>query len=50
VAGGITSYMEMPNTSPPTTTRQALADKFSRAAGRSTANYSFYLGAIQRQP
>ncbi len=45
VAGGITSYMEMPNTSPPTTTRQALADKFSRAAGRSTANYSFYLGA-----
>jgi len=45
VAGGITSYMDMPNTSPPTTTRQALADKFSRAAGRSTANYSFYLGA-----
>lgn len=45
VAGGITSYMEMPNTSPPTTSRQALADKFSRASGRSTANYSFYLGA-----
>ncbi len=45
VAGGITSYMEMPDTSPPTTTRQGLADKFSRAAGRSTANYSFYLGA-----
>lgn len=45
VAGGITSYMEMPNTSPPTTTRRALADKFSRAAGRSTANYSFYMGA-----
>lgn len=45
VAGGITSYLEMPNTSPPTTTRQALADKFSRAAGRSAANYSFYLGA-----
>ena len=45
VAGGITSYLEMPNTSPPTTTRLALADKFSRAAGRSTANYSFYLGA-----
>ncbi len=45
VAGGITSYMEMPNTSQPTTTRQALADKFSRAAGRSSANYSFYLGA-----
>lgn len=45
VAGGITSYMEMPNTSPPTTTRKALTEKFSRAAGRSTANYSFYLGA-----
>ncbi len=45
VAGGITSYLEMPNTSPPTTTRLALADKFSRASGRSTANYSFYLGA-----
>lgn len=45
VAGGITSYMEMPNTSPPTTTRRALADKFSRASGRSTANYSFYMGA-----
>lgn len=45
VAGGITSYMEMPNTSPPTTTRSALADKFSRASGRSTANYSFYMGA-----
>ncbi|MFW5927202.1 MAG: dihydroorotase, partial [Wenzhouxiangella sp.] len=45
VAGGITSYLDMPNTSPPTTTRQALATKFSRASGRSTANYSFYLGA-----
>ncbi|TVQ29304.1 MAG: dihydroorotase [Wenzhouxiangella sp.] len=45
VAGGITSYLEMPDTSPPTTTRLALADKFSRASGRSTANYSFYLGA-----
>lgn len=45
VAGGITSYLEMPDTNPPTTTRLSLADKFSRAAGRSTANYSFYLGA-----
>ncbi len=44
VAGGVTSYLEMPDTSPPTTTRLALADKFSRASGRSTANYSFYLG------
>ncbi len=45
VAGGITSYLDGPGTSPPTTTRMALADKFSRAAGRSAANYSFYLGA-----
>lgn len=45
VAGGITSYLDSPDTSPPTTTRMALADKFSRAAGRSAANYSFYLGA-----
>jgi dihydroorotase len=45
VAGGITSYLDLPDTSPATTTRQALADKFSRARGRSTANYSFFLGA-----
>lgn len=45
VAGGITSYMEMPNVSPPTLNRQALADKFAIAAQSSVANYSFYLGA-----
>lgn len=45
VAGGITSYMEMPNTAPPTVDRGRLAEKFSRAAGRSVANYSFYFGA-----
>lgn len=45
VAGGVTSYLDLPGTTPPTTTRHALADKFSRAAGRSTANYSFYIGA-----
>ncbi|MFZ1200444.1 MAG: dihydroorotase [Desulfobacterales bacterium] len=45
VAGGITSFMDMPNTKPPTTTRRLLEEKFSRAAGRSHANYSFYLGA-----
>jgi dihydroorotase len=45
VAGGITSYMEMPNVSPPTITRKALQEKYNRAAGRSVANYSFYLGA-----
>lgn len=44
VAGGITSYMDMPNTQPPTTTQLLLEDKFSLAVGRSFANYSFYLG------
>jgi len=45
VAGGITSYMEMPNVKPSTTTLEALEAKFARAKGRSIANYSFYLGA-----
>jgi len=45
VAGGITSFMDMPNTVPPTTTRQQLEDKYRRAAGRAFANYGFYLGA-----
>lgn len=45
VAGGITSFMEMPNVSPPTTTRQALEDKFQRASQHSYANYSFWFGA-----
>jgi dihydroorotase len=44
VAGGITSVMEMPNTSPPTTTRAALAEKYHRAANRCHANYAFYFG------
>lgn len=45
VAGGITSYMEMPNVDPQTTTIAALEEKYDRAAGRSRANYAFYLGA-----
>jgi len=45
VAGGITSYMEMPNVDPPTTTVAALEEKYDRAAGRSSANFAFYLGA-----
>ena len=44
-AGGITSFMDMPNVSPQTTTRKALADKYAMAAGRCTGNYGFYLGA-----
>ncbi|HET6602922.1 MAG TPA: dihydroorotase [Xanthomonadaceae bacterium] len=45
VAGGITSYMEMPNTRPPAVDRDSLEHKFGLAQGRSRANYSFYLGA-----
>jgi dihydroorotase len=44
VAGGITSYMEMPNTSPPTLTQELLAHKYARAAEVSLANYSFFMG------
>ena len=45
VAGGTTSYLEMPNCIPQTVTPQALLDKHTRAAGRSLANYGFYFGA-----
>jgi len=45
VAGGITSFMDMPNTVPPTLTQAQLEEKFQLAAQKSLANYSFYLGA-----
>lgn len=45
VAGGITSFMEMPNTVPNTLTQQLLEDKYQIAAKTSVANYSFYMGA-----
>lgn len=45
VAGGITSFMEMPNTVPNTLTQELLADKFRIASEKSLTNYSFYLGA-----
>jgi dihydroorotase len=48
VAGGITSFMDMPNVNPQTTTRQALVDKYALAEHRCTANYGFYLGATNR--
>jgi len=44
-AGGITSFMEMPNTKPATVTLQALEDKYAMGAEKSLVNYSFYLGA-----
>ncbi|MES2883496.1 MAG: dihydroorotase [Pseudomonadota bacterium] len=43
-AGGITSFMEMPNTIPNTVTRQVLADKYALAAGKCFGNYAFYFG------
>ena len=45
VAGGVTSYMEMPNTIPQTTTQALLQEKFDLAAEKSLANFSFYIGA-----
>jgi len=45
VAGGVTSFMEMPNTNPQTTTIELLDEKFRLGAEKSMANYSFYLGA-----
>ena len=45
VAGGVTSFMEMPNSRPTTTNRAALEDKYARAAQKSLANHAFYLGA-----
>lgn len=44
VAGGITTFMEQPNTTPQTTTIEKLEEKFSRAAETSFANYSFLFG------
>ena len=44
VAGGVTSFMDMPNTKPQTTTLEALDWKFARAAETSRANYSFFFG------
>lgn len=45
VAGGVTSFMDMPNTNPQTTSLDTLDNKFSDASNKSVANYSFYFGA-----
>jgi len=60
VLGGVTAVFEMPNTSPPTTTSQALADKVARLADRARCDVGFYAGAsadnldsldgLERQP
>ena len=44
VAGGVTSFMEMPNTIPNALTQELLEDKYSIAAKTSLANYSFFMG------
>ena len=44
-AGGVTTYMEMPNTNPQAVTQEELQKKFDRAAEVSAVNYSFYMGA-----
>lgn len=45
VAGGLTTFMDMPNTNPPTLDAAALEDKYRRAAGRAWGNFGFYMGA-----
>jgi len=45
VAGGVTSFMEMPNTKPPALSQPALEEKYHIASKRSLANYSFFMGA-----
>jgi dihydroorotase len=45
IAGGVTSFMEMPNTIPQATTLALLEEKYRLAAGKSLANFSFFLGA-----
>lgn len=44
VAGGVTTFMEMPNTKPPALTHKLLEEKYIRARYRSAANYSFFMG------
>lgn len=44
VAGGTTTFMEMPNTNPPALTQELLEDKYAIAAATSVANYSFFMG------
>ena len=45
VAGGVTSFMDMPNTIPQTVTIEALDEKYRLGAEKSLINYSFYIGA-----
>lgn len=49
IAGGITTFMEQPNTNPQTTTIEKLEEKFAMASKDASANYSFLFGGNQRQ-
>jgi dihydroorotase len=48
IAGGITSFMEMPNTSPQTLTQTLLEEKFRIAEKKSLANFTFFMGASNK--
>jgi dihydroorotase len=50
VAGGVTSFMEMPNTIPPAFTQDLLEEKYTIASKSSLANYSFYMGTSNDNP
>ncbi|MBE7173370.1 MAG: dihydroorotase [Williamsia sp.] len=50
VAGGVTSFMEMPNTLPPAFTQELLEEKYAIGAHSSLANYSFYMGTSNINP
>lgn len=47
VLGGVTTILEMPNTTPPTTSAAALADKLARARGRAWCDHGFFVGATE---
>ena len=50
VSGGVTSFMEMPNTVPPAFTQDLLEDKYAIASENSLANYSFFMGTSNDNP
>src|SRR4051812_20886819 len=50
VAGGVTSFMEMPNTLPPAFTQELLEEKYMLGAAHSVANYSFFMGTSNMNP
>ena len=47
IAGGVTTFFEMPNTNPATTTPEAIADKLRRCEGRAWSDHAFFIGATE---